>query len=59
MDGREICRLVLVDEISAWLAELGAQSPLADDLAHAVRAGDRPAAYAIGEHLSVDVAIAA
>jgi hypothetical protein len=44
--------------ISAWLAELGACSPLADDLARAVRTGDWRAAYAIGKHLSVDVAIA-
>jgi hypothetical protein len=45
--------------VSAWLAELGTQSPLVDDLAGAVRGGDWPAAYAIGEHLSVDVAVCA
>lgn len=45
--------------VSAWLAELGAHSPLVDDLARAVRAGDWPAAYAVGEHLSVDVTICA
>jgi hypothetical protein len=28
--------------VSAWLAELGAHSPLVDDLARAVRVGDRP-----------------
>jgi hypothetical protein len=44
--------------VSAWLAELGVQSPLAEDLAQAVRAGDWAAAYAIGEHLSVQVTIA-
>ena len=44
--------------VSAWLAELGAHSPLVDDLERAVHVGDWPAAYAIGDHLSVDVAIA-
>jgi hypothetical protein len=45
--------------VSAWLAELGADSPLVEDLAQAVRAGDWPAAHAIGEYLSVDVTVAA
>jgi hypothetical protein len=44
--------------VSAWLAELGAHSPMAEDLARAVRGGDWPAVYAIGEHLSVDVTVA-
>ena len=44
--------------VSAWLAEVGADSPLVDDLARAVRVGDWPAAYALGECLSVDVAVA-
>ena len=44
--------------VSAWLAEVGAHSPLVDDLARAVRVGDWPATYAVGECLSVDVAIA-
>ena len=44
--------------VSAWLAELGAHSPLVDDLARAVRVGDWPAAHALGECLSVEVAIA-
>jgi hypothetical protein len=48
----------IASTISAWLAELGVRSPLAEDLAHAVHAGDWPAAHAIGEHLSVDVTIA-
>jgi len=59
-DGHTAC--VRADEIamtiSAWLAELGVHSPLAEDLAHAVRTGDWPAAHAIGEHLSVDVTVA-
>ncbi|WP_353363286.1 hypothetical protein [Mycobacterium sp.] len=45
--------------VSAWLAELGAHSPLVDDLARAVRAGDWPAALGIGDYLSVDVSVAA
>jgi hypothetical protein len=49
----------IVSTVSAWLAELGASSPLVEDLARAVRDADWLAAYAIGEHLSVDVAVAA
>ena len=49
----------LVATVSAWLAELGADSPLVEDLARAVRAGDWPAAHALGESLSVDVTVAA
>jgi len=41
--------------VSGWLAELGADSPLAVDLERAVHAGDWPAVRAIGEYLSVDV----
>jgi hypothetical protein len=56
-------RRVRSDEIAAtvsdWLAELGAQSPLVDDLARAVRAGDWAAARAVGDVLGVDVSIAA
>jgi hypothetical protein len=42
--------------VSAWLAELGAQSQLVDQLARAVGADDWPTAYAIGDRLSVEVA---
>ena len=45
--------------VSSWLAELGVRSPLVEDLARAVSADDWPAAYAIGEFLSVDVTVAA
>jgi hypothetical protein len=45
--------------VSAWLAELGVHTPLVEDLARAVDAGDWPAACAIGEYLSVDVSVAA
>lgn len=45
--------------VSAWLAELGTHSPLVDDLARAANTGDWPATHAIGEYLSVDVAVAA
>jgi hypothetical protein len=41
--------------VSAWLAELGAHSPLVEDLARAARAGDWAVAHALGEHLSVRV----
>jgi len=44
--------------VSSWLANLGAHSPLVNELARAVQDRDWPAAYAIGETLSVDVAIA-
>ncbi|MGA8249276.1 MAG: hypothetical protein WB989_01005 [Mycobacterium sp.] len=44
--------------VSAWLAEVGAHSPLVDDLARGVRGGDWPAAHALGECLSVEIAIA-
>lgn len=52
--GREIATAV-----STWLAELGVDSPLVEDLAKAVHAGDWSAAHAIGEYLSVDVTVAA
>ena len=42
----------------AWLAEVGAHSPLVDDLARAVHVGDWPTTHALGECLSVDAAIA-
>lgn len=45
----------IVTTVSAWLAELGAHSPLVEDLAGAVGAGDWPAAHAIGDRLSVVV----
>jgi hypothetical protein len=41
--------------ISGWLAELGAQSQLVEDLERAVDADDWPTAYAIGDCLSVAV----
>lgn len=44
--------------VAAWLGELGVTSPLVDELVHAVRCGDWPAAHALAEHLSVDVMIA-
>lgn len=44
--------------VSAWLAEFGVYSPLAEDLAQSVRDGQWAAAYAIGDRLSVDVSIA-
>jgi hypothetical protein len=45
--------------VSAWLAELGAHSPLVEDLARAACTGDWAAAWAVGDQLSVDVTVAA
>jgi hypothetical protein len=46
--------------VSAWLAELGAaHSPLVEDLVHAVREGNWPAAHGISEYLSIDVSVSA
>ena len=45
--------------VSVWLAELGADTPLVEELACTVYAGDWPTAHAIGDRLSVDVTIAA
>ena len=46
----------IVTTVSGWLAELGAASPLVEDLAQAVRAGDWPKAHSLGDYLSVEVA---
>lgn len=45
--------------VSAWLAGLGAHSPLVEDLARAACVGDWVTAHAVGEQLSVDVTTAA
>ncbi|MEY8017651.1 hypothetical protein [Mycobacterium servetii] len=45
--------------VSAWLAELGAHSPLVDDLAGAACAGNWALARAVGDQLSVEVVRAA
>lgn len=49
----------IVTTVSAWLAELGASSPLVQDLAVTVRDGNWTAAHAIADCLSIDVAVAA
>ncbi|MBI2697744.1 MAG: hypothetical protein CK429_24990 [Mycobacterium sp.] len=49
----------IAETVASWLAELGVESPLVDDLARAAQAGDWPAVYAVGEHLSVEVTLAA
>jgi hypothetical protein len=41
--------------VAAWLAELGVQTPLVDQLDSAVSKGDWITARAIADHLSVDV----
>ncbi len=48
----------IASTVGAWLAELGVSSPMVDQLACAVRCGDWPAAHALAEHLSIDVAVA-
>ncbi len=45
--------------VSTWLAELGADSPLAEELARAARSGNWPAVHALGDCLSVEVLVAA
>jgi hypothetical protein len=50
---------LIASTVAAWLAELGVESPLVDDLARAAQAGDWPAVYSVGEHLSVEVTLAA
>lgn len=49
----------IVHILTAWLEELGADSPLVTDLARLVCDGDWPAVHAIADSLSVDVIIAA
>ena len=49
----------LAPTVSAWLAELGAHSPLVDDLARAACVGDWAAAHVVADQLSVDVTLAA
>jgi len=60
-DGRtvEVPGDEIATTVSAWLAELGADSPLVNDLARALSAGDWSTAHAIADVLSVDVTVAA
>jgi hypothetical protein len=55
----DVPRNQVVTTVSAWLAELGASSPLVEELGRAVDANDWATARALGEYLSVDVALAA
>jgi hypothetical protein len=60
-DGRTV--RVQADQIAAtvasWLAELGACSPLVEELSQAVRDGDWSATHGIADYLSVEVQVAA
>lgn len=60
-DGRTVtvpgCEIATI--VSAWLAELGAHSPLVEDLARAACLGDWTTACAVANQLSVDVTVAA
>ena len=60
-DGRtaRVTAECIASTVSGWLAELGAGSPLVEDLERAVRSGDWVAAHAIADRLSIDVDIAA
>lgn len=49
----------IASTVAAWLAELGAQSPLVEDFARAACAGDWAVVCAVGDQLSVDVTVAA
>jgi hypothetical protein len=51
--GHEIAHVV-----SAWLAELGADSPLVAELERAACVGDWAVAHAVGDQLSIDVTAA-
>ena len=44
--------------ISGWLAELGADSPLVNDLERAVRTGNWSRARVIADYLSVELSVA-
>lgn len=48
----------IASTVSAWLAELGADSPLVEDFARAACVGDWAVAYAVGDQLSIDVTVA-
>ncbi len=49
----------IVTVVSTWLAELGVQSPLVEDLARAACGGDWATACVVGDQLSVGVTAAA
>jgi hypothetical protein len=60
-DGRtaEVSGSEIATTVSAWLAELGADSPMVEDLAQAVRNDDWSSVHTIGDYLSIDVTMAA
>jgi hypothetical protein len=60
-DGRtvQVPASEIVGTVSAWLAELGAHSPLVEDLARALGRADWQTAHEIGEYSAIDVAVAA
>ena len=47
----------IASTVSVWLAELGARSPLAEELARAVHTGNWAAVRGISEYLSIDIAL--
>lgn len=44
--------------VAEWLADLGVQSPMVEDLSRAVREGDWPVAHRLANFLSVDITLA-
>lgn len=60
---RERTVRVTADEITAtvstWLAPLGVQTPLVDELCRSIQDGAWPHAHAIADMLSLDVTVAA
>jgi hypothetical protein len=53
-----VCASEIAGTVAVWLADLGVQSPLVEQLALAVQVGDWPKVRGICEHLSVDVSCA-
>lgn len=45
----------IVATVSTWLAELGVESPMVEELAEAVNRGDWPVAHRIADILSVEI----
>ncbi|WP_163726952.1 hypothetical protein [Mycolicibacterium psychrotolerans] len=48
----------ITDTVSTWLATLGVQTPLVDELCRMIRDGAWAQAHAIADMLSVDVTVA-
>lgn len=49
----------IIETVSSWLAGLGVQTPLVDELCRTIRDGAWAEAHAIADTLSLDVTVAA